>query len=854
MTGSAPIARLERALRLDPARTEVRRQLVDLAMSLEWYFAARIHLRFLLDSGRSVGDPQGGRPGAGEGELEYLLGICAEGLHDDTTAAQHYQKAISLAPESPDVYVRLAGLLRNRFRDAQRADRVMDAREVKDGLIAANRQSFRAYLARGLYRKQYRIEGSDADVGEALRLAPGEADVRLAAAGLDVERGNLEAARRHLTTGLELHHQDARILTALAWLDKKSGHLNETEELLRRGADASTDGEQRGRFLWLLADTLIDGGKWAEAKAVIGSLDREPVRPELLGYLDARIGVGESRWEQARRRLEAIYPFLGAEDDLAYQANLLIGLCSERLGDLDQREAAFRRAVALDPQRIEGRMGLAAAKEAMGKLDEAVDEYRMVTERAPALGLALARLLILRNLRRPPGQRDWPGVEQALDRTARATPRSPGVIVVRAEALLGQGQPGRARDLLQAARDEQPDQVELWTALALMADRHETTESALAILQQAESRLGHRIELALARIQCWAERGDRHAPCAGRDRARGGEPVRGGPRTAAFEPVRRVAPGRRGPVSRSDPGAVGAATSAGPDPVLRAIRAGAPGRRWRGDAPHPGAAPGHRGRPANSGESGGALWRCGRARYLLWSSRDRGRGAIEPALIHEVRALLTEAGSQRPQWPLVPLVAAEAEDLAGNPQGSLRICLRAMESGTASPLVVRRTIQLLLDLRRFEQADGLIRKWREQGVILGDPRLQRLAAEVSLRVNDPARALELARQSIAPESKDYRDRLWLGQFYWAAGETGKAEPELRRAVELGSCAPETWVTLVRFLARTGSGDAARAVIEQAPPPARRRPSGCGAGSMLRRGRRHGPGSHPVPAGPGREAR
>lgn len=61
------------------------------------------------------------------------------------------------------------------------------------------------------------------------------------------------------------------------------------------------------------------------------------------------------------------------------------------------------------------------------------------------------------------------------------------MIVLRAEALLGQGQPGRARDLLRAARDEQPDQVELWTALALLADRHETHESSLAILQRAQS-------------------------------------------------------------------------------------------------------------------------------------------------------------------------------------------------------------------------------------------------------------------------------------------------------------------------------------------------------------------------------
>jgi tetratricopeptide (TPR) repeat protein len=549
---------------------------------------------------------------------------------------------------------------------------------------------------------------------------------------------------------------------------------------------------------------------------VIGRLDHEPVRPELIGYLHARIAVGESRWNEARRQLEAIYPHLGTENDLAYQANLLIGVCCEQLGDLDGRETAFRRAVALDPGRVEGHVGLAAAQEALGELDQAVDGYSTVIDRAPAVGTALARLLILRNLRRPPAQRDWSGVEQVLDRAARAMPRSPGVTIVRAEALLGQGQPGRARDLLRAARDQQPDQVELWTALALIADRHESTESALAILQQAESRLGARIELSLARIQHWAERGGQEAPraLAEIEREATSRPADDQDRLLAslFDASLRVGDGRSadrilGQLVRRRPR----------DPALRfsqferalqdgddaAMRLSLDQLRAVEDDPQ------------TPGEIEGTRWRCGRARYLLWSSRGRGRGAIEPALIQEVRVLLAEAGSRRPRWPLVPLVAAEAEDLAGNPRGSLRHYLKAIESGVASPLVVRRTVQLLLELRQFEQAAAWIRKWREQGLVLGDPQFQRLAAEVSLRVDDPARALELARQSIAPGSKDYRDHLWLGQFYWAAGEPGKAGPELRSAVELGGRAPEAWITLVRFLARTGSVEEARAVIERA---------------------------------------
>ncbi len=433
---------LEQALRLDANQPQIRRQIVDLTMGLGWYPVARTHLNILLDPGPSVGHRDGGRTTAQESELEFLLAVCSESIHEDRDAVLHYKKAIALAPQRIESYVRLSSLLRNRLTDADTADRVMDAREVKNGLIAANCRSFRAYLERGLYRKEFKIDGSDTDVAHALQLAPQEADVLLAAAALAVEREDVDAARQHLGSGLDHHPRDGRISTALAWLERKAGRLDKAEEYLRRGVDAVTDRGGRSQLLWLLADTLIDEGKLAEAKRVIEELGENPVRPELLKYLDARICIGELRWMEAMRELEAIYPLFGAGSEVAYQSNLLLGLCYERLGDNDRRDTAFRRAITLDPGRVEGHVGLAAAREAAGKLDEAASEYREAIDRVPGIGMALARLLILRNLRRPEAQRDWADVEQVLQQAARALPDSTGVTILRAEALVAQSQSG----------------------------------------------------------------------------------------------------------------------------------------------------------------------------------------------------------------------------------------------------------------------------------------------------------------------------------------------------------------------------------------------------------------------------
>ena len=90
-----------------------------------------------------------------------------------------------------------------------------------------------------------------------------------------------------------------------------------------------------------------------------------------------------------------------------------------------------------------------------------------------------------------------------------------------------------------------------------------------------------------------------------------------------------------------------------------------------------------------------------------------------------------------------------------------------------------------------------------------------MAAELSLRTENPAHALELARKAVSEDSKDYRDLLWLGQVLWAAGHREEAGSVLRRAVELAENVPQTWVALVQYLAAMGQIDQAEAAIQKA---------------------------------------
>src|SRR5262249_16516947 len=102
----------------------------------------------------------------------------------------------------------------------------------------------------------------------------------------------------------------------------------------------------------------------------------------------------------------------------------------------------------------------------------------------------------------------------------------------------------------------------------------------------------------------------------------------------------------------------------------------------------------------------------------------------------------------------------------------------------------------------------------------------KLAADISLRKRDPARAVKLALEAVPKDSKDYRDYLWLGQVLAASGQrASEAEQPLRRALELADQMPETWVSLLQYLANRGRNQDAEALLDQARTrlPAERAP-------------------------------
>jgi tetratricopeptide (TPR) repeat protein len=112
---------------------------------------------------------------------------------------------------------------------------------------------------------------------------------------------------------------------------------------------------------------------------------------------------------------------------------------------------------------------------------------------------------------------------------------------------------------------------------------------------------------------------------------------------------------------------------------------------------------------------------------------------------------------------------------------------------------------------RTAEADRVIQKMLEQAPASGP--VGQLAAEMALRHQDPQQSLELARRAVSPDSKDYRDQLWLGAIYLAASRPVEAGAAYRRAVTLAGTVPQTWGAYVAYLVRTEPKDRPPALKE-----------------------------------------
>ncbi len=106
-------------------------------------------------------------------------------------------------------------------------------------MIANNPRSGLAHLDRFRYLAEFRPPAPDAELKQALELAPEDPEILLTAALAAEQKKDLAAARGYLEKGLKLHPRNVAFPMALAELETRDGHLDRAESVLRQADQAN---------------------------------------------------------------------------------------------------------------------------------------------------------------------------------------------------------------------------------------------------------------------------------------------------------------------------------------------------------------------------------------------------------------------------------------------------------------------------------------------------------------------------------------------------------------------------------------------------------------------------------------
>jgi tetratricopeptide (TPR) repeat protein len=211
------------------------------------------------------------------------------------------------------------------------------------------------------------------------------------------------------------------------------------------------------------ASLQIAGRDLEAARQTIARLRKVSTDLNFVDYLEARASLEKGQVVAAIEGFEKVRDRLDNQPNLQKQVDFSLGNCYERVGNLDQRISAYRRALRVDADWEPAQMALADALTAAGRIEEASDIYKGIASTGRANDVAqqdLTRAMIQQTLQRPQSDRNWQPVEEALARAVQLSPNSAVAVILNAEVLFAQGHIDAAGEILRSACESRPQTVE----------------------------------------------------------------------------------------------------------------------------------------------------------------------------------------------------------------------------------------------------------------------------------------------------------------------------------------------------------------------------------------------------------
>lgn len=839
---------LEEAVRRNPDDDDLRLKLAEFQVRVGRFSDAREHLETLRtragtaavatsasDQGDGKSDDDGGdqtkmqlllaRAFAGEGDFDSSARLAGDLIGYDVQQRTFDPDRKPL--ESTEPYVLLAMILEERLDDPAAAAMVLEELGKRRGDDAL------ACLALAQWHRQHGdLDAATQNMNRAVAVDPDSPDVVWGSFELDLAKNDVAAAEKIARRARELFPTDERVYRGLAALALQRSDLPAAEAALRDGV-AQMPGKLS--LLLMLADTLLQQGKLDDTDAIVEQVE------ELFGtanpavnLLQSRVLMARRQWPQARKLLEEIRPLGAGNRQLLQQIDLCLGECLENLQEFDEMLEVYRRLLVDDPTSLAARVGQATALAAIGKSEEALEEFELVAgsippERLPAtprIWYPLMQLRVLEQLKRPVAERDWSRVDGLLSRLEESTSVSAAQLsLLRADILARKGEDDASLDLLErsaAAPDAQPQVVAAFALLTLKERGPEAARQVLASLPP-----GHADHPALTpiRIQLAASLPPEESArelAAMEDKTKTFAPEDAAQVLSALAGVRlqmgdmdeaerllREAATRQPNDLRSRTTLLEMAMKSGDVEKAKAAANAIEGVAGATSA---------QARVAQAGVKILEVRQAQERKELETGKVDLS--ATDQRLLDEARNLLIEAENDRSGWHLIQTYAAEIDGLKGDIPAAIERLQRAVRLGPANPEVVRQLVSLLYASNRLEEARKAIDTLGPDGIA----GFERLSAEMELRSGRLEEAVAIAERSVNLDSKNGGELLWLAQLLERSGKRERAGDLFVKAVEVSPDRADAWIALFAHQLSTGRRRAAENTLDRAvealPAPSR----------------------------------
>ncbi|MEX2171608.1 MAG: tetratricopeptide repeat protein [Pirellulales bacterium] len=851
---------METTLRKYSDEQKLRRRLVDLTLKFGFgQKEALAHLKVLLN-----GNPK-------DAELLRIQSTCMfqnkepEAL-DNAYVLIGYDKGTdtfdvskATAPGETAVYRGAAQVLRGTERRPELADRVMNQ------LVEANPEKVEAYLQRASYRRSLdEAESAKEDLKKAYEIDPNSADalaanIEMQLLDLQEQRQeklkedsqaslsdeDLAACRALLEAGVAAHPEDIRFYQHLASLEVLKNDAKKAIEHLELGLTKIDERFQYALYEFM-ANLYLSQQDMSSARKT-GDKLREVGNSVAADYIEANCLLAEEKWFPAHEMLKQFksLPQIDQRPEMLTRINFQLGLCNEKLGDLDLAISAYKLALESDPNNVPAQAGVARIEGMLGPLQN------------KSTDVDLSRMIADMKLR-PKDEQDWSEINKKVEeQSTKHGLTGAAKTLLKVHVLMQRGDYVAAREMIREAYKQDPDNLNVRRAAMLLvsSDPEQGPSKALELHQSIVEKFGDTPQLRMDRadllialsnlgsadtsdatlknqlmtltegtqewenqqqVQLWSALGAKFLSIRLRDEAE-----------TCWKKVTELAPGDLATrvmlfkMAREENDDVGMKQAQ--DAILEIVRS-----------------------EQNS------TWIYTEAQRLL-SQVARGQAGAEA--LQQAEALVTKALLDRPDWNELYLLQAEIELNRRDEAAALESYDKAMKLGRGAPINLLQYAQLLIRRGRWVDARAALE-------MLDRSVLQRSFgqqyADVLLNTGDKGEALKTADVVIETDAENAAKQHWYGQFvlktiatdkkFEVKAATANPDPDastedqftltvesasmtpaerqalaeqltkagkgLEKAVRLAPRSPDVWLTWVGFLRTTMQLDRAAEAIRQ----------------------------------------